>query len=55
MAARLCDTSRGRLDSSSSSTVATATSGIAHVVDDGADVLVRVNRGALPLYDDAAT
>jgi hypothetical protein len=25
--------------------------GIAHVVDDGADVLVRLNRGALPLYD----
>lgn len=25
--------------------------GIAHAVDDGADVLVRLNRGALPLYD----
>jgi hypothetical protein len=25
--------------------------GIAHVVDDGADVLVRLNRGALPLFD----
>lgn len=27
--------------------------GIAHVVADGADVLVRLNRGALPLYDSA--
>lgn len=26
--------------------------GIAKVVDDGADVLIRVNRGALPLHDD---
>ncbi len=29
--------------------------GIASVVDAGADVLVRVNRGALPLYDDSGT
>jgi hypothetical protein len=26
--------------------------GVAHVVEEGADILVRVNRGALPLYDD---
>ena len=29
-------------------------SGIAHVVEQGADVLVRLNRGALPLYDEQA-
>jgi hypothetical protein len=28
--------------------------GVLHVVDQGADVLVRLNRGALPLYDAAA-